>query len=319
MKKPELPHDEQDRLETLRSLKILDSPAEERFDRLTRIAQRMFDVPIALINFVDEDRQWFKSRIGVDTSETPRDVSFCGHALLNDDILIVPNALEDDRFVDNPYVTGDMKIRFYAGYLLRAPNGQKLGTLCIIDRKPRDFSARDIQALRDLALTVERELALVEMATLDDLTNISNRSGFLLLAQHSLHLSRRQNSKTTLVFIDLDNFKDINDTHGHVEGDSALSAFTELLTHVCRSSDICARLGGDEFVLLLTNAAKVDAENTVLRLSEAVEQYNQESGHEYVLGFSCGIVEFDPDKHDSINDLLDEGDALMYQQKNSKR
>ena len=134
MQSPDFPPDEAFRLRTLTSLSILDTPAEERFDRLTRLAQRLFNVPIALVSLIDSNRQWFKSCQGLDVRETPRDVSFCAHAILGNDLLVVPDAAADARFADNPLVTGEPFIRFYAGCPLKAPNGSLLGTLCVIDR-----------------------------------------------------------------------------------------------------------------------------------------------------------------------------------------
>ncbi|MDH3405704.1 MAG: PAS domain S-box protein [Gammaproteobacteria bacterium] len=155
---PPNPENETRRLAALHALRILDTPAEERFDRITRIAQKLFNVPIALVSLVDTKRQWFKSRIGLDAIETPRDISFCGHAILQTDIFIVPDASVDLRFVDNPLVTGDPKIRFYAGQPLRDIEGNKLGTLCLIDRRPRELDEGQRQLLRDLSLWAENEL-----------------------------------------------------------------------------------------------------------------------------------------------------------------
>ena len=143
MQKPDAPSDETQRLRALRSLQILDTLEEERFDRITRLARRMFDVPIALVSLVDEDRQWFKSRQGLDACESGRDVSFCGHAILHERALVVPDSLEDARFMDNPLVAGPPHIRFYAGHPVHAPDGSRVGTLCIIDHVPRDLSAED--------------------------------------------------------------------------------------------------------------------------------------------------------------------------------
>ncbi len=159
MKTPEFPQDEEKRLSTLCNLDILDSPYEERFDRLTRIAQQYFKVPIALVSIVDANRQWFKSSQGLDATETPRDISFCGHAILDDGVFVISNALEDPRFADNPLVTGPPDIRFYAGAPLSAPDGTKVGTLCIIDREPRVLNDDDIKTLRDLADCVEEEIS----------------------------------------------------------------------------------------------------------------------------------------------------------------
>ncbi|MGB5339994.1 MAG: GAF domain-containing protein, partial [Gammaproteobacteria bacterium] len=157
MQTPEKPADEVSRIDTLRALNILDTSPEERFDRLTRLAKRLFGVPIALVSLVDEDRQWFKSCQGLTASETPRDISFCGHAILGDDIFLVSNAALDERFHYNPLVTNEPHIRFYAGCPLTVPNGSKLGTLCIIDREPREFSEDDMELLRDLTRMAEQE------------------------------------------------------------------------------------------------------------------------------------------------------------------
>jgi len=129
MQTPRLPSDESERLAALRALNLLDTPAEPRFDRLARIAQRHFGVDIALVSLIDTERQWFKSRQGLDVCETHRDVSFCGHAILKEEVLCIPDALEDPRFADNPLVTGAPHIRFYAGAPVHAPNGQRIGTL----------------------------------------------------------------------------------------------------------------------------------------------------------------------------------------------
>lgn len=155
---PPLPNDETRRLASLRSLGVLDTPAEERFDRLTRIAAAVFDVPIVAVSLVDEKRQWFKSRIGLQVTETPRDISFCGHAILNSGVCYVPNAPVDPRFEGNPLVTGEPNIRFYAGCPLRSPDGSALGTLCIIAPEPRTLSDAQMSLLRDLAKCVEQEL-----------------------------------------------------------------------------------------------------------------------------------------------------------------
>lgn len=172
------PDDEAQRIAALRSLKVIDTAPEERFDRLTRLAKRLFDVPITLVSLVDENRQWFKSCVGIRARETPRDVSFCAHAILTDDILVVPDARLDVRFHDNPLVTGDPGIRFYAGYPLRLPNNAKLGTLCLMDRLPRSFDAQERALLQDLGRMAEQEIAALQLATMDELTLLSNRRGF---------------------------------------------------------------------------------------------------------------------------------------------
>ncbi len=163
MLSPPIAANEQQRLQALRDLQLLDTPPEERFDRLTRLARALFDVPIALVSLVDQDRQWFKSCVGLDESETPRSVSFCGHAILEPDTFQVPDAHQDPRFADNPLVTGAPHIRFYVGAQLRTPAGDALGSLCLIDTRPRQLDGQQLQQLRDLADCVENELLQAEL------------------------------------------------------------------------------------------------------------------------------------------------------------
>ena len=145
-----IPADEPERLAALRTLAVLDTPPEDRFDRLTRLAAIIFECPIALVSLVDSERQWFKSCVGLAANETPRDVSFCGHAIHRDEALVVRNALADPRFADNPLVTHAPAIRFYAGQPLRSPGGHRIGTLCVIDREPRVPTAAQLAALADV-------------------------------------------------------------------------------------------------------------------------------------------------------------------------
>ncbi len=319
MKPPDIPPDEDARLAELRSLNVLDTIAEERFDRLTRMARRLFGVDVALVSLVDENRQWFKSCAGMELSETPRDISFCGHAILGDGAFVIPDALQDERFADNPLVAGPPHVRFYAGCPLRGPGGRKLGTLCIIDSKPRAFSDEDVEMLVDLALMVEREFSAIEWATVDELTGLSNRRGFMMLAQHSLQLCTRQNIPAALVFIDLDHLKQVNDQLGHAEGDWVLVTFAQHLMKVFRGSDVVARLGGDEFLVLLTNHSEAAAEKAMARLQRALDATNEAEARGYDISFSYGLVEFDPKRHHTIGALISQGDSLMYKTKKARR
>ena len=158
MLEPIKPPDELDRVAELHNLYLLDTPPEERFDRLTRIAQRLFGVRIVLVSLVDHERLWIKSSQGLDARQTPRNTSFCGHTILADEPFVVEDASLDPRFADNPLVTGPPSIRFYAGMPLQGPQGHKVGTLCLIDQTPRQFSPEDAAALRDLAALVMLEL-----------------------------------------------------------------------------------------------------------------------------------------------------------------
>jgi len=153
-----IPSDEERRIAALRGTGVLDTAPEERFDRITRLAAALFNVPIALVSLVDEDRQWFKSCYGLDAKETPRDAAFCAHVVYDREPIIVPDAFQDARFADNPLVVNDPRIRFYAGCPLILDDGSCVGSLCIIDTRPRSVEETDLERLRDLAALTVREL-----------------------------------------------------------------------------------------------------------------------------------------------------------------
>ncbi|NOU50071.1 GAF domain-containing protein [Pseudoalteromonas sp. JBTF-M23] len=157
MKKPEKPANEPLRIQTLNQLGLLDTEPDPKLDRLTEFVAHVFCVPVALISLVDSERQWFKSKVGLDACETSRDISFCGHAILDPGVFVVANTLKDGRFKDNPLVTGPPYIRFYAGAPLILENGSAIGTLCLIDIEPRTFDEDDIKVLREVADKVVNE------------------------------------------------------------------------------------------------------------------------------------------------------------------
>ncbi len=319
MEKPKKPLDEQARVVTLKSLDILDSLPAERFDRITRLAKRIFNVPIALITLIDTDRQWFLSSVGLDIKETPRDISFCGHAILGDEFFTVPDTTLDPRFVDNPLVSCSPNIRFYAAYPISAPNGSKLGTICLLDQSPRNFSEEDKQLLYDLVGMVEQEVSAIYIANLDELTQLYNKRGFVTTGTINLEFCTKNNLPVCLIYIDLDQFKPINDQHGHAEGDEALKFFSNILRESFRDTDVLGRIGGDEFAVLLTNCTLVDCQLNLDRLNSAIETFNTIPERKYKIEFSAGIVEFASDRHSSIDDLLKEADLTMYMNKGIKK
>lgn len=305
MQAPENPKNEQERLASLVSMKILDTPIEDRFDRVTRLARRSFGVPISAISLIDADRQWFKSIQGLAVQETSREVSFCGHAILGDGLFVVPDSHADDRFRDNPLVAGDPNIRFYAGCPVHNPDGHKVGTLCLIDNKPRDFDADDEVVLRDLARMVEDEFRLsfaarsqdqlvAELdrarlaASVDPLTRIWNRGAIMEILKRELAKGARGGVGVGLLMIDFDHFKKINDTHGHLAGDAVLREGVARMLGIVRTADAVGRYGGEEFMAVLADCHESDVEIVGERLRAAIEQ-NPMTGSGKLLTVSASV------------------------------
>lgn len=305
--------DEASRIADLESLAILDTPGEERFDRLTRLAKRTFNVPFASLSLVDEKREWFKSNLGYDVSELPRKGSFASEAILSNDITIVTDASQDPRFANLARETG---IKFYAGYPIRSHRGYTLGTLSIADTTPRTFNANDIACLKDLGDLMEEEISVQTIANVDDLTSLFNRRGFLGIGEHVIAICKRMRRPATMMFFDLDGFKSVNDTYGHAEGDRVLKNIGGLLQSVFRNSDVVARMGGDEFCVLLTGTDTAHVDRPLMNLSDSLQLQNHQTPYE--IGYSVGIIEYD-DRHNTLGELMAEADLMMYEQKKTRK
>ncbi len=333
MERPRIPLDEAQRLAALHATRLLGSAPEETFDRITRTAARLLDVPIALVSLIDKDRQWFKSRTGLDACETSRDVSFCGHAILADEPMVVPDAAQDARFVDNPLVTGSPHLRFYAGVQLYSVDRKKIGTLCVIDRKPRALAPGELDALRDLARMVEqlvyhRQLAMAaqslserladecaaagstgkaapsgELAWLvahDLLTGLPNRQAMLRAIQHSIASWRQDGTPALVACINVDRFKRFNETLGHRAGDEILVALATNLQSLLREGDMLARAGSDEFLVLLhARGEHPEPERALDRISAAAKRAVPIPGGEIALTCSIGTTLLPQDGEDA--------------------
>jgi diguanylate cyclase (GGDEF)-like protein/PAS domain S-box-containing protein len=483
MKAP-LPPNEAQRLETLRGYDVLDTPPESAFDDLTLLAAQICQVPIALVTLIDESRQWFKSKIGLSATETSRDFSFCAHAILyTDEVFEVRDAQLDPRFADNPLVTADPYIRFYAGALLVAPDGLALGTLCVIDRVPRVLSAEQQTAMRALSRTViaqlelrrtlvahrraeeqlqslnasleqkvdartaelrremevrreseqqyrtladsgqaliwaadtdklcnyfnkawldftgrvlEQELGngwaegihpddsqrcldvymssfdrrekfsmdyrlrrydgeyrwiqddgcprynsegefigyigyclditgrkqdeelIQRLAHFDVLTGLPNRVLFTDRIIHALSMAQRSQGQLAVLFLDLDHFKNVNDTLGHRIGDALLIEVAKRLKSAMREGDTASRLGGDEFILVLPGTDVNGAVHVAEKLLETVAQHCQIEQHELVITPSIGIAMY-PDDGEDFDTLSKCADVAMYRAKRDGR
>ncbi|WP_207458088.1 sensor domain-containing diguanylate cyclase [Azospirillum sp. SYSU D00513] len=336
------PTNETERLASLRRMLLLSSPAEEMLDCVTRSAHRMVGEPFALITLVDENRQWFKSRVGLDAGETPRDLSFCAYAILGEEMLVVPDAREDARFADNALVLGPPFLRSYAGMPLKNAEGHSIGTLCLSGVEPRAFTAADLQAIRDLARLAEmalenRRLGETQMqllAELDEarrdalmctLAQVWNRRGFEALYAREAAKCAREGTPLALVAIDIDRFKAINDTHGHGVGDRVIRMLADILRGSTRGHDIIARVGGEEFLLLMPGIALEETERVGAKLVQAVRDaglipLGPDAAEPRRFTISLGILSIDPQAAPGARDLaLARADEALYAAKHGGR
>ena len=319
MKKPNTASEETQRLQTLNALKIIDNPQEVRFERITKLAQRLLDVPVAQFSLVEENRTWSRARQGLDPADVPRAGALDDYALLSQTVFVVEDATKDDRFSDNPVVTESPGVRFYAGFPVSAQDGSRLGTLCVLDTVSRQVAPEDIELMHDLGQMIEDELSILTMATTDELTKLANRRGFRMIAEPMIALCQRAWYPASAVMFDLDGLKQINDEFGHEAGDRVIKDFSRLLLKVFRDSDVVARVGGDEFCVLLTDPSEADPQVPLQRLQARVDMHNAEAEPPFRLAFSAGAIPFNKKRHLSVDDLLRDADERMYSQKRSKR
>lgn len=288
---PMLRHDGR-RRQALDQYAILDTEPEDSFGQLALLASELFDAPYAAISFLDDDRQWFKARCGLNVCETPIEHSFCNYTSRQDTNFVIEDTLLDARFATNPLVTGGLKIRFYAGMHVKAADGTPIGALCVFDRKPRPTGITPVQdlALQVLAAQVEallelrravhdqgKQLELLgklsqqlsHVAEHDGLTGLPYREPFQKHMVAALQRSRKDGTRVAVMFIDVDHFKQVNDTLGHDAGDEILRCFAARLKKMLRSTDKIARLGGDEFGAVLCD---ISSERTLSALVDSIVQ-----------------------------------------------
>jgi diguanylate cyclase (GGDEF)-like protein len=246
-----LPADEEQRLRDLERYGILEGDGDEHFERILDLTAAIFRTPIVAISLVEADRQWFLARRGLDVRETPREMAFCAHAIVHDEVMVVPDARADERFRSNPLVFADPHIRFYAGAPLKTPDGHNLGTLCVIDREPRELSTEQRALLHRLAQLAMRELELRRLAHLCPVTGLPTRHTFLAIGEREFDRARRDHLPLALLLFDVDNLRLINNRWGHSAGDRVLADLVQLARTFLREEDFPARLGDGEFALLL--------------------------------------------------------------------
>ena len=349
MTKPALPANEDERLAELRDLDVLDTIPEQAYDDLTRIATGICGTPIGTVSLIDNDRQWFKARVGLTDTETSRDTAFCAHAI-NDPghLMIVADATSDPRFFDNPSVTGDPHIRFYAGAPLVGPSGNAYGTLCVIDTQPRELKPFQKEALLGLSRQVcallelrratkrlrhqlqEREwyenqlqqyqqeleaqnAELAEQSRTDALTGLPNRRAFGAALDRAIEQSRANSTPLAVALIDADHFKSINDLHGHAAGDEVLVGIAQTLHAQRGPNGMAARVGGEEFAMLVAGVKRDTVELQCEYLREAVQ--NLSSGLPVTV--SIGVAIFGA--NDDARSLYTRADEALYAAKRNGR
>lgn len=262
------------RRDAIARYQILDSEPEVQFDDIAKLAAQIIGTRAAAISFIDETRQWFKARCGIDAQETPIAVSFCSHAIEAGALFVIKNAIEDPRFAKNPLVTGPPHIRFYAGMQIHAADGTPIASLCVIDSEPRPQGLTPLEEmtlttlagqvevlleLRRLLLEREAQLAaqsqlsekLLHVAAHDELTGLPRRDLFQKRLIATMRDAKQAGERVALLLVDVDHFKQINDSLGHDAGDALLRCFAERLRKTLRKEDTAARLGGDEFGVIL--------------------------------------------------------------------
>lgn len=331
-----LPANERARLEAVLKLNLLDSPIEERFERITRLACRTLNVPIASFTLIDESRQWFKSMQGSDYVETPRELAFCTHTILQDDVMLVPDTRQDERFEDNPLVTGDTNISFYAGCPIRGPQGQKVGTICALDTRPRELDEEHVQLLRDLAALVETELRVatlsksqsdllaelntsLRLAMVDRVTRLWNRRGITNLLNREWSQSIRNDTPLALIRIGIDDYARLADRHDETIVNAIVKKIGNRLVNVLRAEDIVGRLDDGEFLAILQDCDADALQAAVRRINAVAEtSFTSELGEVLPLTITLGTMTAQPDAGLSPEALIDKAEEALAEAKRLK-
>lgn len=308
-----------ERLAALSRYDIMDTPVEPAFDRVANLVRLIFNVETGLVSLIDGHRQWYKAAQGTSEREVPLKETFCQHALLAPEPLIVPDARQDARFCDNPRVTMPDGVRFYAGMPLVTGDGHIIGTICAIDRRARDFSERDSTILRELAQIVMSELDLRQLATVDGLTGIATRRAFKEDAEKYVALARRHRSQLSVIAFDIDHFKRVNDNYGHAAGDMVLKAVAGAAQAGLRQSDLLGRLGGEEFAAILPDADGTAAVAVAEKLRHALRGLEFPGSRPPIrISASFGVATLDPGR-DDLDSVLLRADEALYEAKGAGR
>lgn len=310
--------DEGGRQAALNRYEVLDTPGEAAFDRITQLVKTVLNVPIATVTLVDADRQWFKSCVGMDITETAREISFCTHTIQQREPLHIPDAEADARFAESPLVTGKPFIRAYLGVPLSTPDGYNVGSLCAIDTAARAFTPEQIAVLKSFASLVMDELELRRIAHTDHLTGAVSRRNFYMELEKALHRYKHGGANAALLMIDIDWFKQVNDTHGHPVGDLVLKAAAERLKSRLRQNDLLGRLGGEEFGLLLQEIDLAGALEVAERMRALLADTQMIDSPPLHASASFGVAALEPGIA-TVDEWIALADQALYEAKRGGR
>lgn len=309
--------DEQGRQSALDRLAVVETGIEEPFEQIVELVKATFSVPICAVSLIDHQRQWFKAFRGLQSNTTPRDIAFCDYAIRADEPFIVTDATQDERFCDNPLVLGAPFIRSYLGCPLKLPDGHIVGTLCVIDQKPRLFTEPEIAILSHFAALVIGELELRTIAYTDFLTRMLSRRAWCDSVEKEIGRTLRQASTLSVLMIDLDHFKQVNDSFGHDTGDQVLKKTAQVIDMIVRKHDLAGRLGGEEFAVCLVGAGLETAAAIADRIRERVSALTFDRLPDLHCTMSVGVAELAPDE--SLEGLLKRADHALYAAKQQGR
>lgn len=291
------PDDENERLKSLQHLRVLDTSREERFDRITRLASRIFDVPVATIGFIDAERLWFKSSHGFALREVARDSAICAHTILQDELLVIADTKSDPRWRDHPHVIGDPHLRFYMGHPVYAQDGRRVGSFCIVDYRPHAVTADDFQAFRDLAGWVQTELLLPRSRSsqlevvfererldahprVDSITRFWRAPAIREILERELSRARHERQPVGAMLVGIDGVERASEKTKRIRGDLVLAEVSHAIRMAVRPYDSLGRWGESEFLVVLPGAdlarAAVAAER--IRLSRSLARVETSSG-----------------------------------------
>lgn len=322
--KPQVASREEARLFTLADYGLLEASPDATLDRLIGLARQLLDTPIAAFSVLDGNNQYFRSSAGLGIRQTPREHSFCAHAVDQQSPLVVSDTHLDSRFRQNPLVTGEPCIRSYAGIPVKAPNGVVVGAMCVIDQRPRQFSELQLAALDDIRLLIEETLLLRSTSLTDPLTGLYNRRHLEHVMSREWRRAYRHLLPLSVLLIDIDHFKRYNDAYGHLAGDDCLKQVARLVSaQAKRAADLAARFGGEEFLLLLPETppegAREIADHLLERVrADAIPHAGTPTGA-LTLSIGGAVAESFDDLNRGERHLLGAADRALYATKRGNR